>query len=249
VEVSLHGKVAIVTGASRGIGRAIAANFAAAGAKVMLTSRKEAALEAAARGIDGETAIHASNAGDPAAAAACVRATLERFGAVDVLVNNAATNPYFGATLGVDEGRYDKTFQVNLRGPVFWSKAVWDAWMKEHPGVILNVASVGGLRAEYGLGVYNVTKAGLIHLTRQLAGELGPTRVVGIAPGLVRTDFARVLVDTVGDTLAASLPTRRIGEPQDIADLATFLCSDRASWITGETYVIDGGAGVRSGAM
>jgi NAD(P)-dependent dehydrogenase (short-subunit alcohol dehydrogenase family) len=249
VEVSLHGKVAIVTGASRGIGRAIAANFAAAGAKVMLTSRKEAALEAAARGIDGETAIHASNAGDPAAAAACVRATLERFGAVDVLVNNAATNPYFGATLEVDEGRYDKTFQVNLRGPVFWSKAVWDAWMKEHPGVILNVASVGGLRAEYGLGVYNVTKAGLIHLTRQLAGELGPTRVVGIAPGLVRTDFARVLVDTVGDTLAASLPTRRIGEPQDIADLATFLCSDRASWITGETYVIDGGAGVRSGAM
>jgi NAD(P)-dependent dehydrogenase (short-subunit alcohol dehydrogenase family) len=249
VEVSLHGKVAIVTGASRGIGRAIAANFAAAGAKVMLTSRKEAALEAAARGLDGETAIHASNAGDPAAAAACVRATLERFGAVDVLVNNAATNPYFGATLEVDEGRYDKTFQVNLRGPVFWSKAVWDAWMKEHPGVILNVASVGGLRAEYGLGVYNVTKAGLIHLTRQLAGELGPTRVVGIAPGLVRTDFARVLVDTVGDTLAASLPTRRIGEPQDIADLATFLCSDRASWITGETYVIDGGAGVRSGAM
>jgi NAD(P)-dependent dehydrogenase (short-subunit alcohol dehydrogenase family) len=249
VEVSLHGKVAIVTGASRGIGWAIAANFAAAGAKVMLTSRKEAALEAAARGIDGETAIHASNAGDPAAAAACVRATLERFGAVDVLVNNAATNPYFGATLEVDEGRYDKTFQVNLRGPVFWSKAVWDAWMKEHPGVILNVASVGGLRAEYGLGVYNVTKAGLIHLTRQLAGELGPTRVVGIAPGLVRTDFARVLVDTVGDTLAASLPTRRIGEPQDIADLATFLCSDRASWITGETYVIDGGAGVRSGAM
>ena len=249
MEVSLHGKVEIVTGASRGIGRAIAANFAAAGAKVMLTSRKEAALEAAARGIDGETAIHASNAGDPAAAAACVRATLERFGAVDVLVNNAATNPYFGATLGVDEGRYDKTFQVNLRGPVFWSKAVWDAWMKEHPGVILNVASVGGLRAEYGLGVYNVTKAGLIHLTRQLAGELGPTRVVGIAPGLVRTDFARVLVDTVGDTLAASLPTRRIGEPQDIADLATFLCSDRASWITGETYVIDGGAGVRSGAM
>ena len=249
MEVSLHGKVAIVTGASRGIGWAIAANFAAAGAKVMLTSRKEAALEAAARGIDGETAIHASNAGDPAAAAACVRATLERFGAVDVLVNNAATNPYFGATLEVDEGRYDKTFQVNLRGPVFWSKAVWDAWMKEHPGVILNVASVGGLRAEYGLGVYNVTKAGLIHLTRQLAGELGPTRVVGVAPGLVRTDFARVLVDTVGDTLAASLPTRRIGEPQDIADLATFLCSDRASWITGETYVIDGGAGVRSGAM
>jgi len=164
-------------------------------------------------------------------------------------VNNAATNPYMGPTLEIDESRYDKTFQVNLRGPVFWSKAAWDAWMKDHPGVIVNVASVGGLRAEYGLGVYNVTKAGLIHLTRQLAGELGPTRVVGIAPGLVRTDFAKVLVDTVGDTLAASLPTRRIGEPQDIANLVTFLSSDRASWITGETYVIDGGAGVRSGGM
>jgi NAD(P)-dependent dehydrogenase (short-subunit alcohol dehydrogenase family) len=249
VDVSLRGKVALVTGASRGIGKAIAASFAAAGAKVMMTSRKEPALAAAARDIDGETAIHASNAGDPAAAVECVRATIRRFGAVDILVNNAATNPYFGPTLEVDEGRYDKTFQVNLRGPVFWSKAAWDAWMKDHPGVIVNVASVGGLRAEYGLGVYNVTKAGLIHLTRQLAGELGPTRVVGIAPGLVRTDFAKVLVDTVGDTLAASLPTRRIGEPQDIANLVTFLSSDRASWITGETYVIDGGAGVRSGAM
>ncbi|MFM9086051.1 MAG: SDR family oxidoreductase [Acidimicrobiia bacterium] len=249
MDVSLRGKVALVTGASRGIGKAIAASFAAAGAKVMMTSRKEPALAAAARDIDGETAIHASNAGDPAAAVECVRATIRRFGAVDILVNNAATNPYFGPTLEVDEGRYDKTFQVNLRGPVFWSKAAWDAWMKDHPGVIVNVASVGGLRAEYGLGVYNVTKAGLIHLTRQLAGELGPTRVVGIAPGLVRTDFAKVLVDTVGDTLAASLPTRRIGEPQDIANLVTFLSSDRASWITGETYVIDGGAGVRSGAM
>ena len=246
MDVSLRGKVALVTGASRGIGKAIAASFAAAGAKVMMTSRKEPALAAAARDIDGETAIHASNAGDPAAAVECVRATIRRFGAVDILVNNAATNPYFGPTLEVDEGRYDKTFQVNLRGPVFWSKAAWDAWMKDHPGVIVNVASVGGLRAEYGLGVYNVTKAGLIHLTRQLAGELGPTRVVGIAPGLVRTDFAKVLVDTVGDTLAASLPTRRIGEPQDIANLVTFLSSDRASWITGETYVIDGGAGVRS---
>lgn len=249
MDVSLRGKVALVTGASRGIGKAIATTFAAAGARVMLTSRKEEALAAAARGIDGETAIHAANAGDPAAAVDCVRATIERFGALDVLVNNAATNPYFGPTLEVDEGRYDKTFQVNLRGPLFWAKAAWDAWMKDHPGVIVNIASVGGLRAEYGLGVYNVTKAGLIHLTRQLAGELGPTRVVGIAPGLVRTDFARVLVDNVGDALAASLPTRRIGEPQDVANLVTFLCSERASWITGETYVIDGGAGVRSGAM
>ena len=117
------------------------------------------------------------------------------------------------------------------------------------PGVIINVASVGGLRAEGHLGVYNLTKAALIHMTRQLAGELGPTRVVGIAPGLVKTDFAAVLVDNFGERLASQLPTKRLGEPTDIANLALFLASDMASWITGETYVIDGGAGVRSGAI
>jgi NAD(P)-dependent dehydrogenase (short-subunit alcohol dehydrogenase family) len=104
---------------------------------------------------------------------------------------------------------------------------------------------VGGLRAEGGLGVYNLTKAALIHLTRQLASELGPTRVVGVAPGLVKTDFAKFLVDNFGDKLAESLPLRRLGEPQDVANLVTFLASDAASWITGETYVLDGGAGVR----
>jgi NAD(P)-dependent dehydrogenase (short-subunit alcohol dehydrogenase family) len=133
---------------------------------------------------------------------------------------------------------------VNLRGPVFWTQAAWEAAFKERPGVIVNVASVGGLRAEGGLGVYNVTKAALIHLTRQLASELGPTRVVGIAPGLVKTDFSALLVENFGDRLAARLPLKRLGEPEDIANLVTFLVSPAASWITGETYVIDGGAGV-----
>ena len=119
--------------------------------------------------------------------------------------------------------------------------------MKDRPGVIVNIASVGGLRAEGGLGVYNLTKAGLIHLTRQLGNELGPTRVVGVAPGLVQTDFAKVLVDNFGDRLAAQMPLKRLGVPQDIANLVTFLASDAASWITGETFVIDGGAGVRAG--
>ena len=121
--------------------------------------------------------------------------------------------------------------------------------MKAHPGVIINIASVGGLRAEGFLGVYNLTKAALIHMTRQLAGEIGPTRVVGIAPGLVKTNFASVLVENYGEKMASQLPTGRLGEPEDIANLALFLASDKASWITGETYVIDGGAGVRSGAM
>ena len=246
MDVRLDGKVALVTGASRGIGRAIAAEMAASGARVMLSSRKQEALEAAAAGMEGEVAVHAAHAGDIEAAAACVAATIEHFGALDILVNNAATNPYYGPTLGIDPPRYDKTFEVNLRGPVYWCRAAWEQAFEARPGVIVNIASVGGFRAEGFLGVYNLTKAGLIHLTRQLAGELGPTRVVGIAPGLVKTDFARVLVETYGGTLAASMPTRRLGEPEDIARLATFLASDAASWITGDTYVIDGGAGVRN---
>ena len=249
MEISLRGKTAIVTGASRGIGKAIAKSFVDAGAQVMLTSRKLDALQAAAKEMDGETDVFAANAGEIDQAQACIDATMKRFGKIDILVNNAATNPYYGQTLGVDSARFDKTFQVNLKGPLFWSQAVWNASMQNNPGVILNIASVGGLRAEHGLGVYNLTKAAVIHLTSQLACELGKTRVVGIAPGLVKTLFASVLIENVGDKLASALPTKRLGEPQDIANLALFLCSDLASWITGETYVIDGGAGVRSGTM
>jgi len=249
MHVSLEGKVALITGASKGIGRAMATSMAAAGAKVMLSSRKQDQLEEAAAAIVGDTAVFAANAGDIAAGEACVQATIERFGGLDILVNNAATNPYYGPVLGVDQGRYDKTFEVNLRGPVFWSAAAHRLAFAERPGVIINVASVGGLRAEGALGVYNLTKAALIHLTRQLAGEIGPTRVVGIAPGLVTTDFASVLVENFGERLAAELPLKRLGAPEDIANLATFLASDMASWITGETYVIDGGAGVRGAAV
>jgi NAD(P)-dependent dehydrogenase (short-subunit alcohol dehydrogenase family) len=246
MEIRLDGKVALVTGASRGIGKAIAATFAASGAQVMLTSRKLDALDAAALEMEGDVATFAANVGDIEAGQACVAATIERFGGLDILVSNAATNPYYGATLGVDPSRYDKTFQVNLRGPLFWTQAAWEAAFKAKPGVIVHIASVGGLRTDGGgLGVYNLTKAAIIHLTRQLASEIGPTRVVGIAPGLVQTDFASLLVENFGERLAGSLPLKRLGEPQDIANLATFLASDAASWITGETYVIDGGAGVR----
>jgi NAD(P)-dependent dehydrogenase (short-subunit alcohol dehydrogenase family) len=245
MQVSLEGKVALVTGASKGIGLAIAKSFAESGAKVMLSSRKLDQLVAGASSIDGDTHVFVANAGDVDAAEQCVAATIDRFGRLDILVNNAATNPYAGPIMEVDEGRYDKTFQVNVKGPIFWSQAAWRGWMKDNGGVIMNIASVGGLRSEGLLGIYNLTKAALIHLTRQLGGELGPkVRVVGIAPGLVKTDFSQMLVDNFGDGLARSMPTRRLGEPEDIAHLATFLASDLASWITGETYVIDGGAGV-----
>jgi NAD(P)-dependent dehydrogenase (short-subunit alcohol dehydrogenase family) len=249
MEISLDGKVALVTGASRGIGKAIAASMAAAGAKVMLNSRKLDALEAAAAEMTGDVDVFAANAGDDDAGQRAVLATIERFGGLDILVNNAATNPYYGPIMDVDKGRYDKTFQVNLDAPIFWTQAAYEHALKDKPGVVINIASVGGLRAEGGLGVYNLTKAAVIHLTRQLASEIGPNRVVGIAPGLVQTDFAAYLVDNFGDSLAARLPLERLGDPQDIANLAVFLASDMASWITGETYVIDGGAGVASSGV
>jgi NAD(P)-dependent dehydrogenase (short-subunit alcohol dehydrogenase family) len=249
MEISLDGKVALVTGASRGIGKAIAASMAAAGAKVMLNSRKQDALEAAAAEMTGDVDVFAANAGDDDAGQRAVLATIERFGGLDILVNNAATNPYYGPMMDVDKGRYDKTFQVNLDAPIFWTQAAYEHALKDKPGVVINIASVGGLRAEGGLGVYNLTKAAVIHLTRQLASEIGPNRVVGIAPGLVQTDFAAYLVDNFGDSLAARLPLERLGDPQDIANLAVFLASDMASWMTGETYVIDGGAGVASSGV
>jgi len=249
MHIDLSGRVALVTGASRGIGAAIARSLAESGARVMLTSRKKDDLDATAANIDGDVDVMAAHVGDADSGDTVIAATLERFGALDILVNNAATNPYYGPTLGVDVARWDKTFEVNLRGPVLWSAAAHRLAFAERPGVIINIASVGGLRTEGALGVYNLTKAALIHLTRQLAGEIGPTRVVGIAPGLVTTDFAQVLVDNFGDKLASELPLGRLGDPTDIAHLATFLASDMASWITGETYVIDGGAGVRSASF
>jgi NAD(P)-dependent dehydrogenase (short-subunit alcohol dehydrogenase family) len=245
MEMRLDGKVALVTGASRGIGKAIAKAYADAGAKVMLSSRKQEGLDAAAAEIGGETDVFAANVGDLEAADACVRATIERFGGLDILVNNAATNPYAGPTMRIDPARFDKTFDVNIRGPVFWCQSAWRQAMENRPGVILNMASVGGLRVDPILGTYNLTKAALIHLTRQLAAELAPTRVVGIAPGLIETDFAQYLVDNFGDRLAASLPLRRLGMPDDIANMALFLVSDLASYITGQTFVVDGGAAVR----
>jgi NAD(P)-dependent dehydrogenase (short-subunit alcohol dehydrogenase family) len=243
MELRLDGKVALVTGASRGIGRATAEALAAAGAKVMLSSRKQADLEAAADGIDGDTSVFVANAGDPDAAAACVDATVARFGSVDILVNNAATNPYMGPSIDIDLARYDKTWQVNLRGPLVWTQAAYKASMAERGGAVVNVASAGGMSVERTIGIYNTTKAALIHLTKQLACELGPqVRVNAVAPGLVKTEMARALWEPAGERFAALLPLRRLGEPADIANAVVFLVSDAASWITGHTLVIDGGA-------
>ena len=246
-EISLDGKTALVTGASRGIGAAIAAIYADAGANVVLSSRKVEALDEVAATLPSENVMtFAANAGEPDQAEACVQATVERFGAVDILVNNAATNPYMGSSIDIDLGRYDKTFQVNLRGPLVWTQAAWQATMRDHGGVVINVASIGGIRGERGIGIYNTTKAGLIHLTETLAADLAPgVRVNALAPGLVKTYFARALWEPAEEAVAATVPLRRLGEPEDIAQAALFLASDFASWITGHTLVVDGGALIR----
>jgi NAD(P)-dependent dehydrogenase (short-subunit alcohol dehydrogenase family) len=248
MELRVDGKVALVTGASRGIGRAIAAAYAAAGAKVMLSSRKDDALREAASAMEGEVDVYAANAGDPEAAAACVAATVERFGSVDILVNNAATNPYFGPAIDIDPARYDKTWSVNVRGMHIWTQEAWKASMRERGGVVVNLASVGGMSIEPGIGIYNTTKAAVIHLTRVLASELGPgVRVNAIAPGLVKTDMARALWEANEEAIARRTPLRRLGVADDIAGAALFLASDAASWITGHTLVVDGGAMVAGG--
>ena len=247
MELTLEGKVALVTGASRGIGRAIAATYAAAGAEVMISSRKQDALDEAAALMTGDVATFAANAGEPEQAAACVAATVERFGKLDVLVNNAATNPYMGASIDIDLARYDKTMQVNLRGPMVWTQEAWRHSLRDNGGVVLNVVSVGGFATEPSIGVYNTSKAALIYLTKTLALDLAPgVRVNALAPGLVKTDMARALWEEHEDVIAKATPLRRLGEPQDIANAALFLASDLASWITGHTMVIDGGALVRA---
>ncbi|MBV6509604.1 MAG: 3-oxoacyl-[acyl-carrier-protein] reductase FabG [Acidimicrobiales bacterium] len=247
VEMRLDDRVALVTGASRGIGRAIAATFASNGADVMLTSRKEDALRDTAQQMEGNVEVFAANAGEPDQAEACVDATLERFGRIDVLVNNAATNPYMGPSIDIDLPRYDKTWQVNMRGPLVWTQLAWNRFMKAHGGNVINISSVGGFSVEPAIGIYNATKAALIHLTRTLACELSPgVRVNAICPGLVKTDMARALWQPNEQALANAMPLGRLGEPQDIANAALFLASDLASWITGTTLVVDGGITVRS---
>ncbi len=240
----LKGKVALVTGGSRGIGRGIARRFIEAGASVMIVSRGAEGCEAAAKEIGGDIAWKAGDVGRPEDAEACLDATLERFGAIDILVNNAAANPCAGPVIDIDLSSWEKTLQVNITGALVWTQLAWSKHMQEHGGSVINVSSNGAYMTSPILGAYNITKIALIHLTKQLASELGPgVRVNAIAPGVVRTDFSRILwEDGRGEQVAARLPLKRLGEPEDIGDAALFLASDASSWITGQTLVADGGA-------
>nr|WP_189212642.1 MULTISPECIES: SDR family oxidoreductase [Actinokineospora] len=237
------GRTAVVTGGSRGIGLAVARRLADAGANVVVTSRKPEAAEAAAAQVGATAVGFAAHAADEDAARRCVEFAVERFGGLDVLVNNAGTNPAHGPLVDQDHARFAKTVDVNLWGPLLWTATAVRAWMGEHGGSVVNVASVGGMTVEPGLGVYNATKAALIHLTRQLALELSPrVRVNAVAPAVVRTRLAEELWRDHEDRLSAVFALGRIGEPDDVAASVAFLASDAASWITGETLVVDGGA-------
>ena len=168
-----------------------------------------------------------------------------RSGGLDILVNNAATNPQFGPLVEADMGAVEKVWSTNLGGPLRFAQAAWAHWMRDHGGVILNVVSLGGIRPGPSIGAYNVSKAALAHLTRQLALELAPgVRVNAVAPALVKTDMARALWEPNEEAMARAHPLGRLGTPDDIASAALFLVSDASSWMTGEVVVIDGGASV-----
>ena len=247
METQLNGKVALVTGGSRGIGKSIALAFAEAGAKVMITSRKAEACQAAAEEITaatgGDVAFVAGHVGKAEDLERVVAATMDAFGSVDILVNNAATNPYAGPVIDADIPRWEKTFEVNLTAPLAWTQACWQASMKENGGNVVNISSVGAFATSPILGTYDITKSALIHLTQQLAAEVSPgVRVNAVCPGLIKTDFARALWDEGrGDQVAQSYPLKRLGEVEDIAQAVLFLASDASSWITGQAVVVDGG--------
>ncbi len=246
---SLRDRVALVTGGSRGIGRAISIALAEAGAAVGVSSRKAEACEAVAAEITkngGQALSVPGHAGRAEDIGRTVTTMMERFGRIDILVNNAATNPVFAPITDFTEEQFEKTNNLNVRGPLLFTQQICRAWMSEHGGSIINVASVGGIKGDPFLGIYGATKAALISLTKSLARELGPSgvRVNAIAPGLIRTDFARVLVETpeIHDRAVASTALGRIGEPEEMAGAVVWLASDAASFVTGSVVVLDGGA-------
>ncbi|MER7687247.1 SDR family oxidoreductase [Streptomyces sp. NPDC097610] len=238
------GKAALVTGASRGIGFAIARRLVADGARVCLTARKEEALDAAVGELGGpaNAIAVAGRADDPAHQATAVRRTVETFGGVDLLVNNTGINPAYGPLLELDLAAARKTFEVNCLAAISWVQQTHRAWMSEHGGAIVNVSSLSASQAAPGMGFYGATKAMLNRITQQLAAELGPgIRVNAVVPGLVKTRFAEVLYQDKEDTLVGAYPLKRLGVPEDIGDTVSFLLSGEASWLTGQLVVVDGG--------
>jgi len=237
--------VAVLTGASRGIGLGIAQELVRRGARVCLTARNPERLAQAVEMLGGsEVAVAVSGkADDPDHQQEAVETAVASFGRLDMLVNNAAINPVYGPLADIGAASAAKILAVNLLAPLAWIQRARAAWMDEHGGAVVNVASVAGLhRASPGIGMYGVSKAGLIRMTVELAAELGPKiRVNAVAPGVVKTKFATKLYEGRESEVAAAYPMQRLGEPADIVGAVAFLLSDEASWITGQTLVLDGG--------
>jgi len=244
----LKGKVAIVTGASKGIGEAIATLFASVGASVIVSSRKQEAVEKVAETIKangGEATAIACHTGDLDQIGNLVKKTAEVYGTVDILVNNAATNPVFGPVVNTDSAAIDKIMGVNLKGPFELAKKVYPFMKEKRSGSIINMSSIGGLRAEPNLGFYRVSKAALISLTKVMAREWGEDniRVNAICPGLIKTKFSEALWNNekILNYMMKVLPIKRVGTSEEIAALALYLASDASAYSTGAVYTADGG--------
>jgi NAD(P)-dependent dehydrogenase (short-subunit alcohol dehydrogenase family) len=251
IEFSLAGKAALITGASRGIGRAIALRLAQAGARVVVSSRKLEGVQPVAdeiKAAGGEALAVQAHVGKSEDVMVLVARTLEAFGRVDIVVNNAGTNPHFGPLLTADEGLWSKTFDTNATGVFRVCQAVAPHMEKQGGGKIINVASIAGLRPSPGMGIYSVSKAAIIMLTQVLALELGRAniQVNAIAPGVIKTHLSQVLWQTpqIAEPILNRTPLGRFGEPEDVAGLALFLASPASDYVTGSVFVVDGGLNV-----
>jgi NAD(P)-dependent dehydrogenase (short-subunit alcohol dehydrogenase family) len=239
----MNEQVAIVTGASRGIGFAIAQRLVATGAKVCITGRNSSALDTAVKDLGGpDVAIGVAGKGDdPDHRAAAVDTVLGAFGPVTTLINNIGINPAYGPLRTIDLSAARKMLDVNVLGSLGWVQEALRGGLADG-GAIVNIASVSGVRPAPGIAFYGVTKAALIHLTEELAVELAPgVRVNAVAPAVIKTRFATALYEGREEQVAATYPLRRLGVPEDVAGAVAFLCSRDAAWITGQTLVIDGG--------